>query len=89
MVPLTESGVLRDTLVASYVLFAVAIPFFVVYARNQKNWWALIPGGVSAVVGLSLLLAARAAEYIFPVILIIAGAWLLVSQLTKKEKGDK
>ena len=62
MVPLTESGILRDTLVASYVLFAVAIPFFVVYMRNRENWWALIPAGVISVVGLSLLIAARAAE---------------------------
>ena len=78
MVPLTESGILRDTLVASYVLFAVAIPFFVVYMRNRENWWALIPAGVISVVGLSLLIAARAAEYIVPALLIITGTGIIV-----------
>ena len=85
MVPLTETGILDDTLVAAYVLFAVAIPFFVVYARDSEKWWALIPGGITAVVGLSFLIAEKAAQYIAPVILIIAGAWVLVRQFSKKE----
>ena len=85
MVPLTETGILDDTLVAAFVLFAVAIPFFVVYMRDSEKWWALIPGGITAVIGLSFLIAEKAAQYIAPVILIIAGAWVLVRQLTKKE----
>ena len=44
MVPLITIGFLKGILIAAYVLFAIAIPFFVVYARNTKNWWALIPG---------------------------------------------
>lgn len=27
-------------------LFAVALPFFVVYFRSVENWWAIIPAGV-------------------------------------------
>jgi hypothetical protein len=27
-------------------LLAVALPFFVVYFRDEKNWWAIIPAGV-------------------------------------------
>lgn len=88
LVPLTESGILRDTLVASYVLFAVAIPFFVAYARDRENRWALIPGGVISAVGLALIIAWRAAELVFPAILIIAGVWVLVSQLVKRKKGE-
>ncbi len=27
-------------------LFAIALPFFVVYFRSSENWWAIIPAGV-------------------------------------------
>lgn len=30
----------------SVFLFAVALPFFIVYFRDEKNWWAIIPAGV-------------------------------------------
>ena len=69
------------------MLFAVAIPFFVTYIRNRENWWALIPAGVISVVGLSLLIAARAAEYIVPTLLIIAGMGIIAWQFTKKGKA--
>ncbi len=86
MVPLIESGFLVDTLVAAYVLFAVSIPFFIVYARDSSKWWALIPAGITAVIGLSFLIAEKAAAYIAPVGLIVAGAWVLFRQLAKKEE---
>jgi len=85
MVPLIESGVLYGVFVAAYVLFAVAIPFFVVYARDSKKWWALIPGGITAIVGLSFLIAENAAQYIAPAVLIIAGAWVVIRVFTRKE----
>jgi len=30
----------------SVFLFAVALPFFILYFRSEKNWWAIIPAGV-------------------------------------------
>ncbi|HSO12641.1 MAG TPA: hypothetical protein VLT51_09720 [Anaerolineales bacterium] len=30
----------------SVFLFAVALPFFIVYFRSDRNWWAIIPAGV-------------------------------------------
>ena len=88
MVPLIELEVLTDTLIAAYVLFAVAIPFFVVYLRNSKNWWALIPGGILAVIAISFLIAEAAVEFIFPVVLIMAGILIVVRQFAKKEELD-
>jgi hypothetical protein len=39
MVGLTASGVLTELLIPAYVMFAVAVPFLVVFALNPKVWW--------------------------------------------------
>jgi uncharacterized membrane protein HdeD (DUF308 family) len=89
MVPLIELGVLDDLMIPAYVLFAIAIPFFVVYLRNNRNWWALIPGGILAVVAIGFLIAEAAVEYIFGAVLILAGVVIVIRQFTKKEEiGD-
>jgi len=85
MVGLTGLGVLDDLLIPAYVMFAIAIPFFVVFARDTKKWWALIPGGVLAVIGLSFLIAEASVQYIAPAALIIVGVWVLVRQFVRKE----
>lgn len=89
MVPLLETGVLDDFMVPAYVLFAVAIPFLVVYLRNSKNWWALIPGGILAVIAIAFLIAEAAVEYIFGAVLILAGIIIVFRQLTRKEKLEE
>jgi hypothetical protein len=42
----------------SVFLFAIALPFFVIYFRSAENWWALIPAGVmttlSIIAGLAI-----------------------------------
>ena len=85
MVGLLGLGVLTDLLVPAYVMLAIAIPFFVVYVHNTKQWWALIPGGIMAVIGLSFLIAEAAVQYVAPVALVIVGVWILVRQFTRKE----
>ena len=89
MVLLTDSGVMDEGLVTPYVLFAIAIPFFVVFARDTKKWWALIPGGILAVIGLSFLIAESAVEYIGAIALVGAGVWIVIRQLGDKESGDE
>ena len=38
-------------------LFAVALPFFVVYLRSRENWWAIIPAGAVTTIALIAALA--------------------------------
>lgn len=85
MIPLIEWEILSDLLVPAYIMFVIAIPFFGVYARNRKLWWALIPGGVMAVTGLSFLIAEAAVEYVGAAVLILVGVWILVRAFTRGE----
>lgn len=36
----------------SVFLFAVALPFFIIYFRSEDNWWAIIPAGTLTVLAL-------------------------------------
>jgi hypothetical protein len=90
VIGLAESGLLGDDLVAAYVVLAVAIPFFVIYVRDHRQWWALIPGGVLGVLGMSFgtwlpwhsvrlsLIGGSAVEYSAVLLLLVAGVWILV-----------
>ena len=60
------------------MLIAIALPFFVVYIRDRRQWWALIPGGILAIIGLSFLVAEGAFAFLGAAILFLAGAWILV-----------
>ncbi len=89
MILLEELGVLGDFLVPAYVMFIIAIPFFVVYIRNPKQWWPLIPGGIMAAIGLSFLMV-EAFQYVFPAVVILVGFWILIRSFTRKEAmGDE
>ena len=88
MVALIEGGILDDLLIPAYVMFAIAIPFFVIYACRPKQWWPLIPGGILAIIGLSFLIAEAAVQYLVPVLLILAGGWILARQFMRREVAD-
>lgn len=89
MVGLLEREILTDLMVPAYVMFAIAIPFFVVFGRNPHQWWALIPGGILALIGLSFLVAEALTGYIVPITLIMSGVAVLVNQATRKEAPPK
>lgn len=66
----------RVDLAGPYVMYAIALPFFVVFIRNTSNWWALIPAGIMATIGTGLLISEF--TYLLPAVLIVAGIYLLV-----------
>ena len=87
MIPLEDLGFLNDLLTPAYIMFVIALPFFVVYFRNPSQWWALIPGGIMAAVGLSFLLA-EAFQYVLPALVILVGVLILFRSLTRKEPSS-
>ncbi|MCA9961170.1 MAG: hypothetical protein KC443_19150 [Anaerolineales bacterium] len=53
---LAEAGI-DGAFMGTMVLWSAAIPFFMAYFQDRKaNWWALIPGWVTAVIGGIILL---------------------------------
>ena len=80
---LDEALHLPGDLEGAYVMFAIAIPFLYVYLRDRKIW-ALIPGGIMAVIGVGLLLESMI--WIFPVALIIGGLLIMFRQFGKSSK---
>jgi hypothetical protein len=70
-------GIFEGDIGASYIMFAIALPFLLVYVRNTKMWWALIPGGIMAIIGLAFLLTVDIGRYIGPGIIILVGLWIL------------
>jgi hypothetical protein len=83
---LVELVRLPGDLTGAYVMYAVAIPFIYVYLRDRKVW-ALIPGGVMAVIGTGLLLESMV--WLFPVALIVGGLLIIIRQFGKsREKSE-
>lgn len=77
MVTLLTYGLLNDLWVPTFVMFLIALPFYVIYARYPNEKWPLIPAGILTIIGLAFLLATGAAQYIVAIALILVGSWLL------------
>lgn len=77
MVGLIEFGILVDMLIPAYIMAAISIPFFIVYYLNKEHWWALIPAGILGFLSLAFMLSAPVGKIAIPVVLIIAGAYML------------
>jgi hypothetical protein len=86
MVALIDARVLDDLAIPAYVMFSVAIPFFVVFLSNRSQRWALIPGGITGLMGLAFFAGTDLAKYVIPAVLIIAGAWVLLRSFVQREE---
>lgn len=87
MVGLIIAGALTDLLIPTYVMFAIAIPFMLVFVKNRENWWALIPGGITAAIGFAFLVSVKLVQYAVPIFLIAAGALILLTQNRSKPQA--
>jgi hypothetical protein len=67
-----------DEIMGAYVAAVFAAPFFYLYARDRRRWWALAAGGVLASISVGCLLAGLA--WLIPVVLIGVGVFLLARQ---------
>jgi hypothetical protein len=73
---LEGTGAISDEAVAGVIVGGVSLGFLSIYLFGREQRWALIPGGILALIALVMLLAA-AAEYILPLVLILVGILLL------------
>ncbi len=64
-----------DTL-GVFIPLAIALPFFYLYFKRREHWWALIPGGILASVGIGLLI--QQLLYVIPAVLIAGGLYLML-----------
>jgi hypothetical protein len=83
LIGLDSLGAFMGDTEVSYIMFAIALPFLYVYVRNTKNWWALIPGGIMAIIGFAFLFTAELGGYIGPAFIILVGLWVLFRGITR------
>ena len=84
MIALQAVDVFEGNVVTAYIMFAIAVPFLIVYARDTKQKWALFPGGIMAIIGMSFLLTEDLFRYAGPVVVILLGIWILYRAFFRK-----
>jgi hypothetical protein len=52
---LSSRSNIDDDVIGAAFLFLIALLFFATYLLSKKNWWAIIPGGIMASLGASVL----------------------------------
>ncbi len=83
-----EGGVFMLAFAAGWALITILTAIF----TEETHWWALIPGGIMALIGMAVLWGSpfmnilEIAGKAWPLILIIAGIYILLKANHKKEK---
>jgi len=70
----------------AYFMFGFAGPFLWLYIQNRDHWFWLIPGGIFAAIGALLLLIGLGP--VLPLLLILAGAVLVVREVNKNKNKN-
>ena len=55
----------------------LGLGFAAIWYLHREHWWALIPGGILTVAGLSVTFSSYTLGWLLPVVLICGGLWLL------------
>lgn len=75
--------VVPGEVIGSVVLFAISLPFWVVFLTDRSRWWALIPGGIMLVIGfIPLLTLIASGEIIGTLIMFLFAIPFLVVAIT-------
>ncbi|NDJ54294.1 MAG: hypothetical protein GYB68_14580 [Chloroflexi bacterium] len=85
MILLVDLRVLINFGIPAYITMATGLPFFVAYAFNRREWWWLIPGGFFSGLAVLFLVLGPAGVFV-PVLLIVGGILLLVSQFVPQRR---
>jgi len=84
LIALTELGVLHDETIGGYAMVAVATPLLVIHALNPKQMGSLTAGLIAGVIGLVLIVVQATTVHAAVAVLLLAGAWILARQFTRK-----
>jgi len=74
--------------VAMFILLSFALAFLVVFIANRRNWWALIPAGVLAVVGMGVSPLAVSLHLIWAASLIGLGVFIILRAVLRRAQPD-
>ena len=78
---------IHEDVFAAFFLLGMALTFALVYllpTANQRMGWALFPAGALAIVGLIVLsVTTRLAGLVWPVLLMTAGAYILLTNVRR------
>jgi hypothetical protein len=64
-------------------LIGMGLGFAAIWHQYREHWWALLPGGIMTVAGLSVTFAGHTAAWMLPLLLIGGGLWLFARQRTR------